>query len=482
MNKEIKQILKDLYKLDKNLKQHEKELVEVIQKLITSKPKNGFTSEFKEKLKLELMSKISEIKKSSPKTNVSLNFMNKFSYGLAGGLVVIVLAIPVIYLNNQINVINTTEVVESLGFNNAPILEDLGGNAFGQIVTSQEKIAGDSSTARLQSGGGGGGLTITSPLFAPVFYNYQFSYTGEDFTLDQSEMDVFKKYTDANLQTKLAQMIKTLNLGFINLSSLSNVKVQNFNIVEDKQGGYSVAIGLNDESASINIYYNQPYQIEEQKSLTENDILSDDKIIEISNNLFKKFGLNLSNYGQITVDHSWKTYYNQNSEEDISRYIPDIISVTYQTIINNMAVYDESGNPNGPQANVNMRYARADGAWGIGGHNFQKSKYSIEQDKEKILKLALRGGYRRYYDQQSNGEVVNIELGTPKVSLVAVNNFKNGTYEQLFVPALIFPVTNDVDQTKFYQKNIVVPLVKDLLNEDINQPQPTPLPVDIMIK
>lgn len=488
MNKEIKKILKDLYKLDKNLKNYEADLIEIIQKLIASHPQANFNNEFKEKLKAEIMARIEEIKSIQPQEKPVFSLMNKFSYGVIGGLVVIILAVPIIYLNknNPTDISNTSDVIESLGFNSDISLKQLAGNAFGKIVSSQDQATSGGIATRSQSGGGsglpnvgfggGGGMGM---MIAPEPYHYKFSYVGDDFTIDESEMDVFKRSTSDNIQTKLAKTIKGMNLGFIDISSLSNAKVRNFNIVEDKEGGYSVAVGLNEETASINIEYGQP-MVTTDSVLEKNNIPSDNEIIKKSDDLLKRFGLNLKNYGQPVVDHSWEIYYKQNPSEDSSRYIPDIIQVSYPIMINNMQVYDEGGNTSGPQVSVNIRYNQANGAWGISSNNYQSSKYTIEQDVKKIIQTALGGGYRRYYNSQSNGEVVNIELETPKFSLVAINNFKGETYEQLFVPALVFPVSDSVNRTKFYQKNIVVPLVKDLLDQDINDRLPIPLPVDLI--
>ncbi len=486
MNKEIKNILADLYKLDRGLSQHEPELIKIIKELLASRPDSGFSQEFKDNLKTEIMKRAEEIKASNPQRAPILPLVARFSYGLIGAAVMLMIVVPAIYLSNNAPT-SILNISQSLGFGSSPELKQLAQNAFGRLSGSQDQITANTGTdmmlARSQNNGmdaveagfGDGGMS-TIGMIAPDYYNYQFSYVGDDFTIDESEMDVFKRYTSDNVQTKLAQLVKSVNLGFINISSLSKAKIQNLYIVEDKEGGYAVALGLNDETASININYNQLYTVEPD-SLPPSDIPSDEEIIKESNGLLARFGVNLQNYDQPTVDRSWKLYYDQQGRgEDIARYIPEIMEVIYPIIISGKTVYDEGGNPSGPRVSVNIRSGQANGAWGISSNNYQSSKYAVEQDPVKILAVALNGGYRRYYYDQSGGQTINVELGTPKLSLTAVYNYQGETYEQLLVPALVFPVVNNADQTEFYQQNIVVPLVKDLLDQNDDGVKVMPMP------
>ena len=48
MDKEIKNILNDLYKIDKSFKKHESELIKTINELINNKPKNNFSKKLLE--------------------------------------------------------------------------------------------------------------------------------------------------------------------------------------------------------------------------------------------------------------------------------------------------------------------------------------------------------------------------------------------------------------------------------------------------
>jgi hypothetical protein len=71
------------------------------------------------------------------------------------------------------------------------------------------------------------------------------------------------------------------------------------------------------------------------------------------------------------------------------------------------------------------------------------------------------------------GEERIIEVGTPTRQYVLYSNFSNNQANFLLVPSLIFPITKTPDdQNYFYQKNIVVPLAKELLDQRI-----TPLPM-----
>jgi len=45
----------------------------------------------------------------------------------------------------------------------------------------------------------------------------------------------------------------------------------------------------------------------------------------------------------------------------------------------------------------------------------------------------------------------------------------------LFIPALVFPIKNLPAEGYYYQKNIIVPLAKELLDQNEQPPYPVPL-------
>jgi len=100
MDKQIKKILKDLYKMDKYFKQNKKEVEQIVRKIIENRPDVKVDSNFVLSLKSELENALPAqeviIKKPLFK-NISTVFVTRVGYGLAGAVAVAVLAIPVVY-------------------------------------------------------------------------------------------------------------------------------------------------------------------------------------------------------------------------------------------------------------------------------------------------------------------------------------------------------------------------------------------------
>lgn len=61
---------------------------------------------------------------------------------------------------------------------------------------------------------------------------------------------------------------------------------------------------------------------------------------------------------------------------------------------------------------------------------------------------------------------VAVEVGAPKRVLMHTYNYKEGESQELFVPALMFPVTSTPTANEYYPKEIVIPLVPELLNQE----------------
>lgn len=54
MDKQIKQILKDVYLIDQSLKMHEKTLIKIIQELLRSKPESKIDEQFVRELRVKI--------------------------------------------------------------------------------------------------------------------------------------------------------------------------------------------------------------------------------------------------------------------------------------------------------------------------------------------------------------------------------------------------------------------------------------------
>ena len=122
---------------------------------------------------------------------------------------------------------------------------------------------------------------------------------------------------------------------------------------------------------------------------------------------------------------------------------------------------------------VSLRYNRVTNVNEINANLFEGSKYGAETDKEKILSAAQNGGLFKNYSYPDAKETLDVELGTPEFGLVRIWKYEEEKHEskELFVPSLIFPITKMPDHPHFYQQNVIVPLVGDIL-DDMTGPEP----------
>jgi hypothetical protein len=242
-----------------------------------------------------------------------------------------------------------------------------------------------------------------------------------------------------------------------------------------------VYVGVEEGSISINKNYDYARCMSVEcgvRPLSESDMPEDEKIINVANQFLSEYGINKSNYGKPEVQNEWKMYLNAASPETRPNfYFPETISVTYPQLVNGKEVYEEGGNKNGLVVNVDVREMQGAGLWNLFSQKHESSAYDVEKDTARLIKIAEQGGFRRgYYPADSNqGEVKKnvIELGTPSIGLVKMWIYNEKGGQELIVPAYIFPVTNKPEDVYFYQKNVVVPLVKEILDQDQNQPVPT---------
>ena len=70
-------------------------------------------------------------------------------------------------------------------------------------------------------------------------------------------------------------------------------------------------------------------------------------------------------------------------------------------------------------------------------------------------------------------EEVTIRLAAPERGYVRIYQTKGNSQEEVYVPALIFPVTAIENAPSYYdRKNVVVPLAKELVEGSSDAPMP----------
>jgi hypothetical protein len=174
------------------------------------------------------------------------------------------------------------------------------------------------------------------------------------------------------------------------------------------------------------------------------------------------------------VVDEWRMGY-ASAQDKANYYIPDTVSVVYPLKINGQLVYNDGGSKAGVNASISVRSKKVNGLWELTVPRFESSAYEIEKDAGRIIKLAEQGGIYGGYVPEG-GKIMDIELGTPALSLLKTWQYKDNISTELYVPAYVFPIIKVPEGAQIWQKSIVIPIVKDLLDEaSKNVPSPMPL-------
>ncbi|PKM91154.1 hypothetical protein CVU82_03835 [Candidatus Falkowbacteria bacterium HGW-Falkowbacteria-1] len=543
-DKKIKDILDDLYKIDPEFKKHEKKIAKIIKELLLLqpeiKPDSRFIEDLRNMLKMEEKNVVrskKDVKKGiEEKKNKDYFFSFNFLFDLSRSFVIVsVLLLLVVsfsfvelqkqspdiskndFQNKYLDILSETKIVKK------------DKNSFGSLYSqstslstsfqesssaiSSRPLGASSEAIKMMSsdtsGFGAGGSFASAPqtedilnfengvsgdemsvMRMPVRYNY--IYTGGDFDMFKSEEDVFKK-TVPNLSKELANDFIGKSFSLVDFSKFTDVGISNFNLLEDRDFGYSVYFGL--EDGSFSLYKNwkrwpraetlcggwENYQCFEDYQLSFNEVLSNQEILQISDDFLKNYKIDISNYGPGEVQNEWMRDYYLSSDK-ASYYIPESISVIYPLTIEGRTVYEEYGQKTGLSVDVDIREKKVAGLYGLFYQQYESSSYETETNKDKIMELVYRGGeypYYDYFEDDFNYEVIDIELGAPRLDLVKIWNYDNYSMisQELYVPAYVFPVISQSKDSYFYKKNVVIPAVKEFFDRYNNFDGPNVLPV-----
>jgi len=498
MNKDIKQILNDLYMIDPELKNHEKDLVKIINNLLESRPNTKFDEKFVKKLKQELMAEVNSQTQSTSSNAwqvFNFNFMKKPVFAGVGIIVIVIAIMAGSYYMTKKNIGSVYDTIK---------IAQLENNAFGSLQSDQPQELGiDMLGKGIGAGNGGGGLALSEAsasvgMIAPEWINYSYVYKGEDLEIAATEMEVLKRTKDKASGQEFTKYISKINLGSVDLGKFQNTEITNLQINENREFGYSLYLDFRNNNMSINTNWEKWPNIStkcqglereaSQKCYDENrlkigDVPADETIIAIADKFLKDYEIDMSMYGTPEVLDYWRNNYDL-AEDKTLAYIPESMLVIYPLIINDQIIYDESGNTTGLNVEVNIRNNKAGGLSGLTSQNYVSSNYAIENDSQEIIKIAENGGLRRMFNYPEASKTVEVELGTPTLGLIKYYqpNIDKGETAELLVPAYIFPIMNAPEGgTYTYTKNIVVPLVKEIIAErisgDDNSINPRPMPL-----
>ncbi len=384
---------------------------------------------------------------------------------------------------NKVNIIDATQA----GANGNAT--GIGGNALAQSERAASAPTTSSSSPALSP-------VATDKMIAPAPepypcgpdcpISYKFKYQGKDLTGLSDEEPVLKRSKPEQPQSLVTRLLRMFSFGLIDLSKFQNTRMQAVSFMEDREYGLAANIDLN--VGTINMYQNWEkwpqypygcygYSCGNTPRLEPKDIPSDDELIDIAKQFMNDYQISSEGYGEPFVyDYSnWRVLYDQTKNKS-NAYLPEQLNVIYPLVLEGQTVYDESGNKSGLNINIDVRSRKVSGLYGLDTKQYQKSAYKGETSSKRILEIAERGGYRNY-NYQYPGKVVTLELGTPTIEMVRMwyTQDMNKQGEELYMPAYIFPIIN-AEQNNYWRKNVIVPLVRDILdNENQGYGYPTPL-------
>ncbi len=493
MDSQIKEILSDLYDLEPGLREHEQQLITIIRAIVASKPNPVIDQSFVKSLRDQLVPVTGHGFADIKVENNKINFMKKFNFALGGLMVCLLLVAGAVYYTKNGNGLK-------LAYDNNPKIIQAGENAFGklsdvsEVNTQATGIGGgmggslattsEIDNSRPQSGGGGGGVGIDKMIapFPPYDYQtYRYVYKGEELDLSEAKREVLKRLKGDAVSVDLGNLLGSLNLGLVDLGKFSNLRLQSASFIQPGAKGYNIYVSVDESNISINGMWPQPLTMESDQSklcidgpgcgynpVKLSEIPADEELISIANSFVAEYAIPVQAYGTPEVQNDWRIYY-EAAQDKNNYYLPEVLNVVYPLMINGQFVYDEGGNKTGLNVGVNVRNKKVTSVWDLSLQNYQSSMYDSETDSARILKIAEKGGMYGYVDPNAK-TVVDIELGTPKLEFVKMWNYKNFQSEELLIPSLIFPITNQPESSPnyYYRKSVVVPLIKEILDRDTN--------------
>lgn len=500
IEKKIDKIIEDLILLDPELKKIETRLREIILDLIKNKPEIVMQEKFEQELKLKIMQKITELKESEGYKNVNFFnkdvFLKKLSLSLGTIMLSLLIILPIIgiYKTKDGNDLRTLKIsrLEDNAFGDISFQENSGQALSNQSLSLVKESALDFSpemmTRELPGYGAGSNETgfsasvMRSDIAILPYFEYPkfiYKYEGDDLLEiipEQEKIDVYKKAKNNYNSSSLLSSVTFLAADLINLKKFNHKQslISHLSITEDKEFGYIINLDL--LNGNISLYQNWSKwpnnNCEGRECLSYNnfkyeDLISNQEAIKIAESFIKEFAIKRDNYGEAKINYDFHKIYEE-SENKIDIYVPEEISVVFPYLIEGKEVKDESGEAYGLYISVNSRYKKVTNVNNLSPSRYQASAYTTLKDVEEIKKLAEQGGVNRYQDPNTKKEII-VKLGTPNIILSKQHHYnqKNMTGEELFIPALSFPVIGLSEESEFfYQKNVVIPLVKELINNN----------------
>lgn len=354
--------------------------------------------------------------------------------------------------------------------------------AVSAVAPAQGRVAG-------MGGGVADAKMISGTMPAFEFKNYKFEYKGE-LAVGSSSVEVLRRLKAIDTGMDVSGLLAGLNFGPADLSTFSGMALQNANFIQKGEYGYNLSISFDDGSVSVGQNWETwpagrcggDQVCYDAQRVKFEEVLADTEAIAIAEAFVKEHGINAAMFGAPEINNTWRVSYDA-SPDKANYYLPEAVDVIYPLKINDQYVYDEyNGQKQGLVVSVHIKSKRVSSAYGLTTQTYESSPYDVETDAKKILAYAETGGANSY--RAEGAASVTLELGDPIQGFIKYYNYANAVSlkslnDELLVPALIFPIKDiPKDDPNFYRTAVIVPLVKEVLDErmaGLSGGIPTPL-------
>lgn len=480
----IERIVAELIELDPSLKGHEQAVTSVVARLMAEKPNISIDRAFLDRLRKEIVIEAHQSRTAgAPWTTWTMRFAYS-GVALAVLLVAAVTVLPGSLGRSRVD----------LGISTKPTIRVLAANSFGEFASTLN--VNNTNLARPQSGGGLGAgapvaqgvaedakiaapsstdLSIAPVPYVPTIVKYDFP--GETLENLAAEGTVYRRVR-TSLAPKFSGLLGSIDLALLRLSSFSGLQLTRLEFTDDKKPGYSIFADLMNGEIAINSS-NYPISISAIRPPTPNGHanMDDASALALASSFLSEHGVDTSGYGEPVVVRP---------EAPKGADAGSWLSVRYPIVVDGLKVYDYGGEATGLTVNMDGSQQRVESVYGLASYEFESSKYPLVTDPARIIAAAEKGYFGTQYFAE--GQAVKERthtLGTPEMIL-----YRNWQYSQdgsqsgeYLVPALMFPVIDrnvaELDEPWLVQKNVIVPLSVDVLNQLESPPQP-PLLIDPM--
>ncbi len=351
-------------------------------------------------------------------------------------------------------------------------------NSFGPLANSGQDAANEAisdMSFRSQSGGGGGNPAPSMAMdekmmIYPVDYRQtRYTYDGA-LTLPEGDVQVYRRVRNTS-KPSASNAISGFADGMIDWSSFGSLGVQSISVTQPGNDAYTFYVDYSDGSISMHRNFSgttrpemlcQDSDCYERMRLTEDDMLPDEEVIQIAQDFLADHGFDRSKFGEPSITDDWRIMLSRSSDR-MAFYFPEQMNVTFPLLIDGLPVYEEYGTPYGLTVSVDIRSKQVSSVYNYQTLSFEQSAYAAVTDEARVREVMAAGSLYSWTDP--NAEVVNATLGEPTQGLVRMSHWDQSKQlsSDLYVPALVFPITDLPTDSMETRTRVVVPLAAELL-------------------